>query len=123
MKLAAAEFPLNVNNNAEFPLTITAPKAGTYTLSVERAQEGATLYLMQNGAVIWNLSNADFDIDLTNGTNTEYSLLLMAAPKTTPTGWQEVNGAADATEKFIYREKLYLLRNGMLYDATGKKMK
>lgn len=122
-KLCAADFQLNSNDEAIFPLTITAPTAGTYTLSVERAQEGATLYLMQNGAVIWNLSNADFDIDLTKGTNTEYSLLLMAAPKTTPTGWQEVRGAADATEKFIFREKLYLLRKGMLYDATGKKIK
>ena len=44
----------------------------------------------------------------------------------TPTDIDIINGGgdlnADAPQKFIYHDKMYILRNGVLYDATGKKV-
>lgn len=45
----------------------------------------------------------------------------------TPTDIDIINGGGDLDGekpiKFIYHDKMYILRNGVLYDATGKKMK
>ena len=45
----------------------------------------------------------------------------------TPTDIDIINGGGDLDGekpiKFIYHDKMYILRNGVLYDATGKKVK
>ena len=96
-RLAIEEAPL-VNNQAMYDLRIYAPAAGTYSLSAA-AKEGADLYVTYEGAIVWNLSLGDYEMDLVRGTTTGYGLLLVVQPNQMPT------------------------RDGHLYDAVGKEMK
>ncbi len=122
-KLCAADFQLNSDDEAMFPLTITAPKAGTYTLALDNAQKNATVYLMQNGAIIWNLSQGAYEMDLAKGTNNEYTLVMKVDKSDVITGSDVINTQADGIQKFIYDEKLILIHNGNVYNGAGARMK
>ena len=121
--LCAADFPL-VNNQAVYPLTMTTPTAGTYSLSAA-AIEGADLYVTYEGAIVWNLSLGDYELDLTRGTTTGYGLLLVAQPNQMPTGVEngELLNGENGVQKILLNGQLYILRDGHLYDAVGKEMK
>ena len=121
LRLCDIEMPL-VNNNASTPVSIYAPKAGTYTLAVERAPENAILFLTKNGRVMWNLSQSGYLLDLTKGTTEEYGLCLVYSAPQVATGVDEVvNGVKG--QKVIIDNKIYIITNtGNIYDATGKKV-
>ena len=38
----------------------------------------------------------------------------------TLTGLDDVDVNSDAPQKFLYRDKVYILRGGQIYDTTGK---
>ena len=120
-KLCDAEFPL-VNDEATFPLTFTAPNAGTYQLYVTAAPENANLYLQHNGTIVWDLKMGAYALELANGTNTEYSLLLKANVPAISTGVDEINAEA-GVRKILFEDKLFILRGGQMYDMTGKAVK
>ena len=40
-----------------------------------------------------------------------------------PTGMENLDAAAPRVQKIIYNDKLYIIRGGRLYDATGKVVK
>ncbi len=124
LQLCDAEFPLE-NQQALFPLVMTTPAAGTYHLYVERAVEGADLYVTYNGAIVWNLSLGDYELDLTRGTTTGYGLLLVVQPNQMPTGVEngELLNGENGVQKILLNGQLYILRDGHLYDAVGKEMK
>ena len=122
-RLAIEEAPL-VNNQAMYDLRIYAPAAGTYSLSAA-AKEGADLYVTYNGAIIWNLSLGDYEMDLVRGTTTGYGLLLVVQPNQMPTGVEngELLNGENGVQKILLNGQLYILRDGHLYDAVGKEMK
>jgi hypothetical protein len=39
------------------------------------------------------------------------------------TGIGDVSGDPERPYKFIYRDKMYILRGGKIYDATGKQVR
>ena len=118
-KLSVNEAVLD-ENQATFDLTLYAPKAGEYTISVAQEAEG-DLYLTYNGNVFWNLSLDPYTAVLNKGNNTEYGLLLIPAERHITT---EVEQASDnqQPQKFIKDGKLFILNNGALYESTGKKV-
>ena len=121
MKLCDIEMPL-VNNNASTPISIYAPQNGVYTLAVERAPENAILFLTKNGRVMWNLSQSGYLLDLTKGTTEEYGLCLVYSAPQVATGVDEVvNGVKG--QKVIIDNKIYIIRGGRMYDATGRMVK
>lgn len=123
LKLCDVEAPL-VNDQAIIPISLYAPTTATYTLDAVQMPNDASLYLMYEGAVVWNLSQSAYTLDLTRGTTTGYSLLLMAEAPSVTTGADAVSGEeAGQVEKIILNGKLYILRDGEMYDATGKKIK
>ena len=109
-----------INGEAHYALSIYAPANGSYTLTSQNIPDGATLYLTQNGNRIWDLSEA-YTLDLTKGTNTEYSLLLVESHKI-PTGVDAIHSNAD-TKKIMHNGILYILRNGKVFNAQGAVMK
>ncbi|MBQ9427802.1 MAG: hypothetical protein IJU36_09305 [Paludibacteraceae bacterium] len=121
-KLCDVEAPL-VDDQAIIPISLYAAQTGTYTLETVRGPQDASLYLMYNGAVIWNLSLGNYTLDLTRGTTTGYSLLLTAEAPSITTGADAIEAETNHVEKIILNGKLYILRNGEMYDATGKKVK
>ncbi len=121
-KLCDVEAPL-VDDQAIIPISLYAAQTGTYTLETVRGPQDASLYLMYNGAVIWNLSQSAYTLDLTRGTTTGYSLLLTAEAPSVTTGVDALQHDNNQAEKIILNGKLYILRDGQMYDATGKKVK
>lgn len=119
-QLCDVEMPLRANK-ATFDISLFAPQAGTYTLAVAQQPTDATLYLTENGDVIWNLSMSAYEVELPQGTTANYGLLLRAND-----GVQQVTTEISNTEtntnvrKLIIDGQLYILRDGKMYDVQGR---
>ena len=50
------------------------------------------------------------------------SIILKPEKEDTPTGVDNINTKANQPIKFLYQDKIYILRNGMIYDTTGKQV-
>ena len=122
LKLCDVEAPL-VNDQAIIPISIYSPTTATYTLDAVQMPNDASLYLMYEGTVVWNLSQSAYTLDMTRGTTTGYSLLVMAEAPSVTTGVDAVQNETGKVEKIILNGNLYILRDGEMYDATGKKVK
>lgn len=109
-----------ISNEATVALNLYAPAEGEYTLSVEE-QANATVYLLYNGNIVWNLSMGEYPIHLTQGNNAGYSLVVRR--ENAPTDVENIFGADEQTEKFIYNGKLYILHDGKVFDAVGNVLK
>ena len=115
--LCAMHAPLS-HDEAVFPLNLYAPKAGEYTIAAGEAQ-GETLYLMQGDNVVWNLTSGEYTLDLEQGNNNGYSILLKAPHVTTDFNpVMDTNG--ELVEKVLLHGNLYIIRGGKMYDVTGK---
>ena len=121
-KLCDAEFPLE-NNEATFPLTFTAPNAGTYQIYVAEAAQDAELYLLQNNSIVWNLTLSPYEIALPQGTTEGYSLLLKAKAPNTATGVDEVQSDNVQCTKVVIDDHVYILRGGKMYGVDGKEVR
>lgn len=69
----------------------------------------------------------NFTVNQAETNNTRFTVSIRLAPQT-PTDIGNVPDDGMGTDnakpmKFIYHDKLYILRNGVIYDATGKKVK
>ena len=120
MKLCDAELPL-VNNTADFNVSFFAPKAGTYTISVANAPQDGVIYLTQDGQIIWNLTVSDYEIELMQGTTSNYGLRIIAQEQVTTT-IESIENESEAVRKQIINGELYIQRGNMMYDATGRRV-
>lgn len=110
------------NNMAEYPLTISAPKAGEYTIALEQIPTDGVLFLTENGSITWNLNIAPATLDLSKGTDTTYGLRLVRKSGDVVTGNNEVILNGDV-QKVIINDRLYILRDGKVYNAHGHVIK
>lgn len=120
--LCAADFPL-VNDKAEYPLTITAPAAGSYRIEAAEAYADADIYLTKDGSIIWNLTMSAYELDLEKGTTSEYGLLLQARAPQIATGVEDVQGDKVQCTKVVINDNVFILRGEQLFDVTGKMVK
>ena len=117
-QLCAAAFPL-VNGQATYPLTFRAPAAGRYSIAMQAASE-ADVFLTHEGKIICNLNESPYEIELAQGTTEGYGLLLQAKMPTgveEPTSDSSLKGRAT---KVIIDGHVYILRDGRMYDVTGR---
>ena len=117
-QLCAAAFPL-VNGQATYPLTFRAPAAGRYSIAMQAASE-ADVFLTHEGKIICNLSESAYTIELAQGTTEGYGLLLQAKM---PTGVETIDNSQFTMhncQKVIIDGHVYILRNGQMYDVTGR---
>ena len=124
MRLAIEDAPF-VGEKASYELGIYAPAAGEYAISVAAPKENADLYLTKNGMIIWNLSMNECTLDLNKGANDGYGLLLVRKAPQVSTGVEstEFSDQNAAVQKVIIDEHVYILREGQMYDVTGKMVK
>ena len=120
-RLAIEDAPL-VNGTASYVLTMSAPKAGTYSISVADPQDNADLYLTYDGTIIWNLSESAYTVDLNQGVTNGYGLILRAKAPSVVTGVDQIDAKAGA-QKVIIDEHVFILRGGQMYDVNGKMVK
>ena len=115
---------------AGVPVGYAAPSAGSYEFSHVETDESAWLEHLwledkATGTTV-DLLDESYEFETDAGTNkTRFVLFaVLKQPSETPT---DIGGISDENVdkpmKFIYREKMYILRGGQIYDATGKKVK
>jgi hypothetical protein len=119
-QLCAAYFPIE-NGQATYPLTLCAPAAGTYTIATKAANE-AEVYLTKEGIVLRDLTASDCEVELAQGTNEGYGLLLKE--KKMPTGVEQsvFSNQSSDIRKVVLNEKVFILREGKMYDTLGRMM-
>ncbi len=108
-------------------LTVYSPKEQELTISMrdnEWLDRMAYVWLIDNetGAQI-DLLDSDYTFEAATGT-TDGRFILMGrffAPQIA-TGIDEVDGEQAKARKIIIQDKMYILLNGQLYDATGKQV-
>lgn len=113
----------SVNNTAEFPLSIFAPRAGEYTIAIEKekASEDHTLYLTYNGEAIWNLSDGAYTLNLTKGTDANYGLRIsLKAPQVTTGVDEAIVDAKGETRKVLINNQVFIIRGNNVYSIDGQ---
>ena len=122
--LCAVYAPYNANE-AIIPLQFFAPEQGEYTLSIDRNTE-EDIYLTRNGVIIWDMNMSDYNFTLKQGTDNSYALQVIRRTQNVATGAEQLSNDAqrgtDFVEKMIVNGQLFILRDGNLYDAQGKKV-
>ena len=112
-------------NEAIIPLQFFAPEQGEYTLSIDRNTE-EDIYLTRNGVIIWDMNMSDYNFTLEQGTDNSYALQVIRRTQNVATGAEQLSNDAqrgtDFVEKMIVNGQLFILRDGNLYDAQGKKV-
>jgi hypothetical protein len=109
-----------------FPMSIFAPKAGNYTIAIERekATEDYDLYLTYNGEAIWNLSDGAYTADFAKGTINNYGLRVSARAPQITTGIDEaVVDAKGETRKVLVNDQVFIIRGEKVYTIDGQLVK
>jgi uncharacterized repeat protein (TIGR02543 family) len=112
------------------PVEFYAPNAGEYVFSLDDNSDIDRLeYVILYDAVLGlntNLLTNDYMVDLeeTGLIENRFSIGLRIKEKdNSATGIGDVSGDPERPYKFIYRDKMYILRGGKIYDATGKQVR
>lgn len=121
-KMCAVELPLE-NSELTIPFEMFIPAAGDYVLSIPVLTD-ATVYLLRNGELLWNLSESEYVITLPKGVTTGYSLGVQynaPAQPTVPTSFETMSDAEASVVKVIINGTLYLINKAdhTVYDAMG----
>ena len=112
------------NETAEYPLGISVPANGEYTISNVNINDAYTLYLTLNGEAIWNLSDAPYTLDLTKGTTNAYGLRISAKAPQVVTGVDEaVVDAKGETQKVLINNHVFIIRGNEVYTIDGQLVK
>lgn len=124
-RLAIEEAPF-VGDKATYALSLYAPADGTYRIETPTVREDADLYLTYEGSIIWNLSAGAYEVELGKGATNEYGLMMVRKAPQVTTGVETIDNSQFTIhncQKVILNDHVYILREGQLYDVTGKAVK
>ena len=113
------------------------PEAGDYTLRFDEDSYDRTevknLYVTDYGVepnITTDLMENDyiFHVNQAETNNTRFVVSIVLTPKEpeepgVETNLEAVDTYQDQPVKFIYQDKMYILHRGVIYDATGKKVR
>lgn len=108
---------------------ITPTQSGMYTFSATKVNTNYVKSVLLKDLysnIEYDLLRNDVEIYLEPGTVDDRFLvkIVLQAEEDRPTVLDEINaGINQKPEKFIYNDKMYIRYNGVIYDATGKKVK
>lgn len=114
------------NETADYPLGISIPQAGEYTISQEATAQADnnSLYLTYNGEVVWNLSDGAYTFSLPQGETMGYGLRIVAKTPSVATGVDEaLIDAQGNTQKVLIDNKVYIIRGNNVYSVDGQLVK
>ncbi len=111
------------------PVGYVANVAGTYTFDLDETSDVSevehiwlTDYELDR---VVDLIDGAYEFTTANGRNeSRFALSIeLKDEQQTPTGINALDADNEKPLKFLYRDKIYILRNGVIYDATGKQVK
>ena len=114
-----------VNVEADYPLVLSVPQDGKYTIDILRSTEEQPneLYLTRDGEAIWNLSQNAYTVKLELGTTARYGLRTISKAPQITTGieetWVDSEGKEIKAAKVLINNHVYIIRDGKLYTITG----
>ena len=108
------------------PVGLEIPTAGEYTFAIPDGTEGVGVILVDNVAnTRTNLSALDYTVNLTTGTHDGRFVLEISPIHNATTGIEAVSDEGleiTGARKMIIDQKLYIVKDGKLFDATGKRV-
>ena len=112
------------------PVGYVAPTAGEYKFQLEEESnltEVEHIFLTDyEKSTTVDLLDGAYEFETVKGTNNSrfaLNVILKAEQEGVLTGVEEIDGNSELPVKFIYRDKMYILNKGVIYDATGKKVR
>lgn len=118
---------------AWIPVTVILPKDGEYTFSLMSSSEveqleGVYLIDYAENETVTNLIDKDYTFVADAATiSNRFAINAIIGERQTPTDIDVINEGGDLNSdrpfKFLYRDKVYIYHCGVIYDATGKKVK
>jgi len=112
-KLCAQE-AVPQDNAAEYKLMLKVPQAGNYV--VRTSESALPVYLLQEGITLAQLNEGDYTLSATKGIN---QFTLRIGDKSTPTYLNELYKTQNDIKKIIYKDHLYIIRDGKMYSSQG----
>ena len=116
--LSMVHAPL-LDHQAYYTISLYAPVNGTYRIAVQEIID-AEVYITKDGVVLADITTHDTQLELTKGENNQYGLILSTKDPSTTTKTENVSGTLKVAQKIIINNQLFILRDGKLYDSTGK---
>jgi hypothetical protein len=126
-RVAANSMPLQTEQTTVIPVGVKIKDAGDYTFAMPDGTNGVgvTLVDTQTG-VRTNLGLMDYTVTLTAGSFNQRFVLEISPIMQTPTDIEEVTGdglQVTGVRKVLIDQKMYIIRDGKVYDARGAKVK
>ena len=115
-----------VNETATYPLGISVPAAGDYTISIQKSDisDQYAVYLTMNGEAIGNISEEDYTLTLDKGETNVYGLRIVVKAPGVVTGTDEaIVDAQGDTRKVIIDNHVFIIRGEQVYTIEGQKIK
>lgn len=109
---------------ATYPLGISAPKTGAYTIVATSVPANTAVYLTEDDNIIADLTAMPYTLDLSKGTHKEFGLRMVG--KTQPsvvTDFREAGINGKDVQKVIKNNTLYILRADKVFNAQGQLVK
>ena len=123
IKAAANCLPLSEQTTI-IPVGVQTTAAGDYTFTIPNGTNGVGIVLIDNIAgTRTNLSLTDYTVNLAKGTIDGRFMLEISPIAQTPTGMQNTGaGVQDDVRKVVVDGILYIVKDGVVYDAQGKRV-
>ena len=105
--------------NTTIPVGVQIAKAGEYTFAMPDGTDGITVELIDYETnTTTNLLLSEYNVSLPAGTF-ENRFALIVKPNKVATDMETIDDETNGVKKYIIDGKLFLQKDGMLYDAQG----
>lgn len=123
-RAAANSLPLSAEQITIVPVGVVANATGDYTFSIPDGTNGIGITLIdEETGIRTSLSALDYTVELAAGDYTERFWLEISPVKGTETGIDPgVDARENGVRKVMIDGLLYIVRDGKMYDATGKRV-
>ena len=131
-KRMAFEAMTETSAAANIALGYRAPKTGSYTFAINEdvsaLNEVMGVYLTDHelGVTDYNLlyNTYEFETEAVNYNDKRFTIRIVLSDDSNGvvTGVDNIGTMKNGIYKFFYQDKLYIMRNGVIYDATGKQV-
>lgn len=116
IQLAGNSLPIA---NTTIPVGVQIAKAGEYTFAMPDGTDGITVELIDYETnTTTNLLLSEYNVSLPAGTF-ENRFALIVKPNKVATDMETIDDETNGVKKYIIDGKLFLQKDGMLYDAQG----
>ena len=118
---------LSPTNAAEqIPIGYVVPTVGEYTFALDESsdiEDVEHIYLIdyETSAITDLVTDVYTFTTLEQKSDTRFAInVALKSKESTVTGLVNINKDSEQSLKFIHNDKIYILHNGVIYDATGK---